>query len=152
LRSLGHRRARTVAAVDGITFEVQPGEVVGFLGSNGAGKTTTLKMLSGLLYPTAGDVSVLGHIPWRRNSEFLRQITLVMGQRNQLNWDIPVIDSFELNRRWMVAFPVDVLLGHLTFGQALVGIAVQGTGVVLSLALLGIAWGAGLRRYSAVGA
>lgn len=94
LRSL----ARMVTAVDGITFDVQPGEVVGFLGPNGAGKTTTLKVLSGLLYPTAGDVSVLGHVPWRREKAFLRQITLVMGQRNRLNWDIPVIDSFELNR------------------------------------------------------
>jgi ABC-2 type transport system ATP-binding protein len=98
LRSLAHRRAWMVIAVDGITFDVQPGEVVGFLGPNGAGKTTTLKVLSGLLYPTAGDVSVLGHVPWRREKAFLRQITLVMGQRNRLNWDIPVIDSFELNR------------------------------------------------------
>ena len=98
LRSLAHRRVRMVTAVDGITFDVQPGEVVGFLGPNGAGKTTTLKVLSGLLYPTAGDVSVLGYVPWRREKAFLRQITLVMGQRNRLNWDIPVIDSFELNR------------------------------------------------------
>jgi ABC-2 type transport system ATP-binding protein len=98
LRSLAHRRVWMVAAVDGITFDVQPGEVVGFLGPNGAGKTTTLKVLSGLLYPTAGDVSVLGHVPWRREKAFPRQITLVMGQRNRLNWDIPVIDSLELNR------------------------------------------------------
>ena len=98
LRSLFRRRVRHIAAVDGISFDVQPGEVVGFLGPNGAGKTTTLKMLSGLLYPTSGQVTVLGHIPWRRERAFLRQITLVMGQRNQLVWDIPVIDSFELNR------------------------------------------------------
>jgi ABC-2 type transport system ATP-binding protein len=82
LRSLAHRRARMVTAVDDITFDVQPGEVVGFLGPNGAGKTTTLKVLSGLLFPTAGSVSVLGHVPWRREKAFLRQITLVMGQRN----------------------------------------------------------------------
>jgi ABC-2 type transport system ATP-binding protein len=98
LRSLIQRRSREVAAVDGISFELAPGEVVGFLGPNGAGKTTTLKMLSGLLHPTDGEVSVLGHLPSRREKEYLRQITLVMGQRNQLVWDIPAADSFELNR------------------------------------------------------
>ncbi len=98
LRSLVHRRSRQVPAVDGITFDVAPGEIVGFLGPNGAGKTTTLKMLAGLLYPTSGEVTVLGHVPWRRERAFLRRITLVMGNRNQLVWDIPAIDSFELNR------------------------------------------------------
>jgi ABC-2 type transport system ATP-binding protein len=98
LQSLVRRREEQVKAVDGITFDVAPGEVVGFLGPNGAGKTTTLKMLSGLLYPTAGEVTVLGYQPWKREKAFLRQITLVMGQRNQLVWDIPAIDSFELNR------------------------------------------------------
>jgi ABC-2 type transport system ATP-binding protein len=98
LRSLVHRDTEQVRAVDGISFDLAPGEIVGFLGPNGAGKTTTLKMLSGLLHPTAGEVVVLGHIPWKREKVFLRQITLVMGQRNQLVWDIPAIDSFELNR------------------------------------------------------
>jgi ABC-2 type transport system ATP-binding protein len=98
VRSLVHRRTRQVRAVDGINFSVQPGEVVGFLGPNGAGKTTTLKMLSGLLHPTDGDATVLGFHPWQRDRDYLRQMTLVMGQRNQLVWDIPVIDSFELNR------------------------------------------------------
>ncbi len=98
VRSLVRRRVKEVSAVDGISFEVTPGEVVGFLGPNGAGKTTTLKVLSGLLYPTAGEVAVLGHVPWRREKTFLRRMTLVMGQRNQLVWDIPVVDSFELNR------------------------------------------------------
>jgi ABC-2 type transport system ATP-binding protein len=98
IRSLVKRRSRAVPAVDRITFDVAPGEIVGFLGPNGAGKTTTLKMLSGLLYPTEGDVAVLGHVPSRREGAFLRQITLVMGQRNQLVWDIPASDSFELNR------------------------------------------------------
>ncbi len=98
LKSLVARKTRDVKAVDGISFDVAPGEVVGFLGPNGAGKTTTLKMLSGLLYPTGGDMSVLGYTPSKRDKNFLRQITLVMGQRNQLAWDIPAMDSFELNR------------------------------------------------------
>jgi ABC-2 type transport system ATP-binding protein len=98
LQSLVLRQQREVRAVDHVSFELAPGEVVGFLGPNGAGKTTTLKMLSGLLHPTAGEVSVLGYMPWKRDKDFLRQITLVMGQRNQLVWDIPAIDSYELNR------------------------------------------------------
>ena len=85
-------------AVEAISFEIGPGEVVGFLGPNGAGKTTSLKMLSGLLYPTSGVARVLGHIPSKREREFLRRITLVMGNRNQLQWDLPALDSFELNR------------------------------------------------------
>jgi ABC-2 type transport system ATP-binding protein len=98
LTSLVHRHTEQVKAVDSLTFDLAPGEIIGFLGPNGAGKTTTLKMLSGLLYPTAGELTVLGYVPWRREKAFLRQITLVMGQRNQLVWDIPAIDSFELNR------------------------------------------------------
>jgi ABC-2 type transport system ATP-binding protein len=98
LKSLVRRQVQEIPAVDGISFDLAPGEIVGFLGPNGAGKTTTLKMLSGLLYPTSGELSVLGHIPSMREKEFLRQITLVMGQRNQLVWDIPAADSFELNR------------------------------------------------------
>lgn len=98
LRSLVQRKTRQVEAVKGISFVVEPGEIVGFLGPNGAGKTTTLKMLSGLLYPSGGQTRVLGFEPFRRAREFLRQITLVMGNRNQLVWDIPVLDSFERNR------------------------------------------------------
>ncbi len=94
LRSLVKRRYREVLAVDGITFQIQPGEIVGFLGPNGAGKTTTLKMLSGLLYPTGGEATVLGYIPWRREGSFLRGMTLLMGNRSQLVWDIPAADSF----------------------------------------------------------
>src|SRR5438105_7559342 len=97
-RSLVRRRTKEVRAVDGISFDIGPGEVVGFLGPNGAGKTTTLKMLSGLLYPTSGDVRVLGYVPSRREKDFLRQITLIMGNRNQLEWDIPAADSYELYR------------------------------------------------------
>ena len=96
--SLFHRRWREVRAVDGVSFDVEAGEVVGFLGPNGAGKTTTLKMLSGLLHPTGGTAHVLGHVPWKREREYLRRMTLVMGNRNQLQWDLPALDSFELNR------------------------------------------------------
>jgi ABC-2 type transport system ATP-binding protein len=98
MRALVRRRHREVHAVEAISFDIEAGEVVGFLGPNGAGKTTTLKMLSGLLYPTSGEAAVLGHVPSKREREFLRQITLVMGNRNQLQWDLPALDSFELNR------------------------------------------------------
>jgi ABC-2 type transport system ATP-binding protein len=96
--SLFHRKTRASRAVDAISFEIKPGEIVGFLGPNGAGKTTTLKMLSGLLFPTSGEARVLGHVPWRRERDFLSGITLVMGNRSQLQWDLPALDSFELNR------------------------------------------------------
>jgi ABC-2 type transport system ATP-binding protein len=98
LKGLVNRKKVDVAAVDGISFDLSRGEIVGFLGPNGAGKTTTLKMLSGLLHPDTGEASVLGHIPWQREREYLRQMTLVMGQRNQLIWDIPAMQTFELNR------------------------------------------------------
>lgn len=98
LGSLLKRKFRTVKAVDEIDFTIDPGEVVGFLGPNGAGKTTTLKMLSGLLYPTSGTASVLGYVPSRRQHDFLRQIALVMGNRQQLVWDLPALDSFDLMR------------------------------------------------------
>jgi ABC-2 type transport system ATP-binding protein len=98
VRSLLRRSTREVVAVNDIGFRVAPGEIVGFLGPNGAGKTTTLKMLSGLLHPTSGSVAVLGHEPYKRERAFLRRIALVMGNRNQLAWDIPAADSFELNR------------------------------------------------------
>ena len=97
-KSLVRRKTREVRAVDGISFEIAPGEIVGFLGPNGAGKTTTLKMLSGLLYPSGGDARVLGYIPSKRERGFLSRIALVMGNRNQLQWDLPALDSYELNR------------------------------------------------------
>ena len=96
--SLFRREHRDVHAVADLDFGIAPGEVVGFLGPNGAGKTTTLKMLSGLLHPTAGRARVLGHEPFRREKHYLARITLVMGNRNQLQWDLPVVDSFEMNR------------------------------------------------------
>jgi len=98
ITSLFNRKYKTVKAVDGISFNIEPGEVVGFLGPNGAGKTTTLKMLSGLLHPTSGEVSVMGYEPRQRSHDYLRQITLVMGNRNQLTWDLPALDSFDLQR------------------------------------------------------
>lgn len=98
IRSLFKREFRTVKAVDEIAFEIGQGEVVGFLGPNGAGKTTTLKMLSGLLYPTSGKATVMGFVPSRRQTQFLQQITLVMGNRQQLVWDLPALDSFDLMR------------------------------------------------------
>ena len=98
LRSLVRREHREVTAVGGVTFSIEAGEVVGFLGPNGAGKTTTLKMLSGLLYPTGGVARVLGHVPERREPAFLSRITMVMGNRNQLQWDLPALDSFDLIR------------------------------------------------------
>ncbi len=87
-----------VEAVKGVSFQIQPGELVGFLGPNGAGKTTTLKMLSGILYPTSGQARILGYTPWERKNAYLKQISLVMGQKNQLWWDLPALDSFALLR------------------------------------------------------
>ncbi|MBK9518417.1 MAG: ATP-binding cassette domain-containing protein [Anaeromyxobacter sp.] len=98
LRSLFRRRYEEVRAVDGLSFSVAAGERIGFLGPNGAGKTTTLKILSGLLHPTAGQVSVAGHEPRRRETAFLKTITLVMGQKQQLLWDLPPSETFALNR------------------------------------------------------
>ncbi len=98
LKSFFVRRSKTVKAVDGVSFSIAPGEVVGFLGPNGAGKTTTLKMLSGLLHPTAGLARVEGFVPFERRSAFLRSITLVMGQKQQLIWDLPAMDSFLVNQ------------------------------------------------------
>jgi ABC-2 type transport system ATP-binding protein len=93
-----HRKYETVKAVDGVSFRIERGERVGFLGPNGAGKTTTLKVLSGLLHPTSGRVEVAGHAPARRAAGFLRQITLVMGQKQQLIWDLPPAETYALNR------------------------------------------------------
>lgn len=98
VKSFFNRRYRDVKAVEKVSFNIESGEIVGFLGPNGAGKTTTLKMLSGLLHPTGGQAHVLGYTPWERKPEFLRKITLVMGQRNRLSWDIPAADSFLLNQ------------------------------------------------------
>lgn len=92
------REYKEVHAVEDVSFSIEPGEMVAFLGPNGAGKTTTLKMLSGLIYPTRGEASVLGFTPWDRPDAFRRQFSLVMGQKNQLWWDLPAADSFQLHR------------------------------------------------------
>ena len=98
VRALFDRKYKDTRAVDEVSFSIEEGELVGFLGPNGAGKTTTLKMLSGLLTPTGGEARALGHVPWRRESAFLRKISLVMGQRTQLWWELPPLETFRLNQ------------------------------------------------------
>lgn len=97
LKGMFHRTKQEVAAVKSVDFSIEPGELVAFLGPNGAGKTTTLKMLSGLLYPSAGHLRVLGYVPFDKNPEFLRRFSFVMGQRHQLWWELPALDTFRLN-------------------------------------------------------
>lgn len=98
LRGLYKREHRIVRAVENVDFSIEAGEMVAFLGPNGAGKTTTLKMLAGLIYPTAGSARVLDYVPWERADAFRRGFSLVMGQKNQLWWDLPAADSFQLHR------------------------------------------------------
>lgn len=98
VKSLFHREKLYTEAVKKISFTVDEGELVGFLGPNGAGKTTTLKMLSGILYPTSGEANVLGYTPWERAKEYQKQFAIVMGQKNQLWWDLPAMESFILNK------------------------------------------------------
>src|SRR3990167_7054218 len=98
LKSFFHRQYKHIRAVDDISFKINEGELVGFIGHNGAGKTTTLKILSGLLYPSDGSVKVLGFKPFERKNQFLKSISLVMGQKNQLWWDLPAMESFRLNK------------------------------------------------------
>ena len=97
IRGLFRRHYEQTEAVKDVSFRVEPGEFVGFLGPNGAGKTTTLKMLSGLLHPTGGTAKVLGYVPWERDDGYRRQFGLLLGQKNQLWWDLPARESFELN-------------------------------------------------------
>ncbi len=98
VRGLFHREYQNKIAVADLNFSIQKGEFVGFLGPNGAGKTTTLKMLSGVLHPTSGEARVMGFIPWKREAAFQKRFSLVLGQKNQLWWDLPAYDSFDLNR------------------------------------------------------
>jgi ABC-2 type transport system ATP-binding protein len=98
VRGLFRRKYREVHAVNNVNFSVDQGEFVAFLGPNGAGKTTTLKLLSGVINPTSGSARVLGHVPWERENQYRRRFALVMGQKNQLWWDLPAIESFRLNQ------------------------------------------------------
>ena len=98
MKSLVRRKYEVVKAVDGVSFTIERGERVGFLGPNGAGKTTTLKVLAGLLHPTSGEAEVAGYVPFRRQPEFLQKITLVMGQKSQLIWDLPPSETYAMNR------------------------------------------------------
>src|SRR5438874_813223 len=115
IHGLFHREYKQVRAVDGVSFTIEPGEMVAFLGPNGAGKTTTLKMLSGLIFPTSGTANVLGFTPWDRDDAFRRRFALVMGQKNQLWWDLPAADSFQLHREIysLPADEFDATLGEL---------------------------------------
>lgn len=99
VRGLWHREYRDVEAVKSIDLSVEQGEFVAFLGPNGAGKTTTLKLLSGVIYPTSGLAKVMGHVPWNRNNDYRRRFALVMGQKNQLWWDLPAQESFRLHKQ-----------------------------------------------------
>jgi ABC-2 type transport system ATP-binding protein len=99
LRGLVSRRVEHTTAVHNVSFSIESGELVGFLGANGAGKTTTLKILAGLLYPTSGSARVLGYVPWRREDGYRRQFALLLGQKNQLWWDLPARESLELNAK-----------------------------------------------------
>lgn len=98
LKDIFFRKYKETVAIENISFTINQGEFVGFIGPNGAGKTTTLKILAGILFPTSGNINVLGFFPFDKKREFLRQITFIMGQRNQLIWDLPAIDSFLLNK------------------------------------------------------
>jgi ABC-2 type transport system ATP-binding protein len=121
LRGLYRREYKEVRAVDRVSFTIEPGEMVAFLGPNGAGKTTTLKMLSGLVYPTSGRASVLGFVPSQRADEFRRKFSLVMGQKNQLWWDLPAADSFQLHRE-IYSLPLDEFRATLAELTELLGV------------------------------
>jgi ABC-2 type transport system ATP-binding protein len=114
LRGLAHRHYKETAEAKEVSFSVAEGELVGFLGPNGAGKTTVLKMLSGLLYPTSGEATVLGFTPWERQSDFKRQFALILGQKNQLWWDLPASESLELNR---VIYGIDAAAAQRTIDE-----------------------------------
>jgi ABC-2 type transport system ATP-binding protein len=118
VRGIFRRQYKHVKAVEDVSFTIEPGEMVAFLGPNGAGKTTTLKMLSGLIYPTSGAANVLGFIPWKREDPFRRAFALVMGQKNQLWWDLPAADSFQLHREIYSLPPTKPTRPRIVTGRA----------------------------------
>lgn len=123
LRHFLKRTYRQVKAVQGVSFTIEAGEVVGFLGANGAGKTTTLKMLTGLIHPSSGKVRVCDRIPFRREADFLQKITLVMGQKQQLIWDLPVLDSLKINA---AVYGISDREYHLRLGELTELLSLQG--------------------------
>ncbi len=122
IKGLFHRQYEQTLAVNEVSFKIEPGELVGFLGPNGAGKTTTLKMLAGLLYPTSGSARVLGHMPWERQDDYRRQFALVLGQKNQLWWDLPARESLELNAK-IYGIPADLFKKTVDELTQLLGVA-----------------------------
>src|SRR5215472_2305115 len=119
VRGLFRRTYEQTLAVKDVSFQVEPGELVGFLGPNGAGKTTTLKMLAGLLYPSSGSARVLGYVPWERDEGYRRQFALLLGQKNQLWWDLPARESLELNAKIYGISPADLQRTVTEMGELL---------------------------------
>ncbi len=107
ITNLFHRKYEIKKAVDDISFSIKKGEIVGFIGPNGAGKSTTIKMLSGILYPDEGDVKINGYIPYKQRKQYVKNIGVVFGQKSQLHWDLPLIESFEL-MKYIYKIPQDV--------------------------------------------
>src|SRR3974390_3129473 len=121
LKGLFRRTYEQTLAVKDVSFRIEPGELVGFLGPNGAGKTTTLKMLAGLLYPTGGSAQVLGYVPWKRDDGYRRQFALLLGQKNQLWWDLPARESLELKAQ-IYATPAEVMDRRVAAMSDLLGV------------------------------
>jgi len=96
IKSLFSREVKIKEALKPVNLEIQQGEIIGLIGANGAGKTTLIKMLAGIVHPTSGEAKLMGHVPWQRSNEYRRQMALIMGQKNQVWWDLPALDSFLL--------------------------------------------------------
>ncbi len=128
------RQYRQIKAVDQVSFQIEPGEMVGFLGANGAGKTTTLKMLTGLIHPSSGEVKVVDYVPFRRRAKFLQKISLVMGQKQQLLWDLPALDSLRINAA-IYNIPEDVFQARLSELTSMLSLETKLTQPVRKLSL-----------------
>src|SRR2546427_8613909 len=134
IRGLFRRKYEETLAVQEVSFSIEPGELVGFLGPNGAGKTTTLKMLAGLLYPTSGSARVLGYVPWERHDGYRRQFALLLGQKNQLWWDLPASESLELNAK-IYGLPVTAMERTVAEMSELLGVRDKLNVIVRELSL-----------------